>query len=68
MALKDQSKSRPQTLNQRLEHWLDHSAPAWFRYLARFEWHTRPETVANQLLGYWLPILVVIALLLYTFS
>ena len=62
---------KPQgSLTQRLEYWLDHSAPSWFRYLARYEWRSPVQAMSwsERFFGYGLIVAVTIALVLYVFA
>ena len=72
MAVKNEPRNRipatPQGINQRLDRWLDHSAPGWFRYLARLEWHKKADTRTEAILNYGAIILITIALVIYVFA
>ena len=69
MAVKNEPHNQmPQTLNQRLDHWINNSAPGWVRYLLRLEWHHRPETRTEAVLNYGAIVLILVAAIVYLIS
>ena len=70
MAIKDPSKDQTQSFNQRFEDWAERSLPDWMLYLARFEFRPSSErlTTPERIIGYGVPILIVVVLLIYTFT
>ena len=71
MTVKDEPRNQiptaPQGINQRLDHWIDNSAPGWFRYLVRYEWHQKPETRTEAIMEIGLCIIIALAALTLSF-